>query len=124
MIMPFAVDEQPSVRLQLAMVLRAVVVQHLLPAAGYREGAEPDSPGARPAPKRRVAACEVLINTPAIAHCIATGQSRQIPSFIEAGRSFGMQKLDFDLARLLATQQISSATAAMATLKRHASAPA
>jgi Tfp pilus assembly pilus retraction ATPase PilT len=61
-----------------------------------------------------------MVNTPAIAHCIATGQSRQIPTFMEAGRSYGMQKFEQDVARLLAAQKISSATAAMATLKRSA----
>jgi twitching motility protein PilT len=120
MVMPFTVEEQPSIRTQLAMVLRAVVVQHLLPAAdsGARAtGAKSKEP---PAPKRRVAACEIIVNTPAVAHCIATAQSRQINGFIEAGRSYGMQKFEQDVGRLLAAQKITSATAAMATLKRSA----
>jgi twitching motility protein PilT len=118
LVMTFSMEEQPSVRQQLAMVLRAVVVQHLLHAAGSRESAEPDRSDGRPAPKRRLPACEILINTPAIAHCIASGQGRQIASFMEAGRSFGMQKLEHDVTRLLAAQKISSATAAMAILER------
>jgi len=123
LVMPFSTDEQPSVRMQLAMVLRAVVAQHLLPAAGSGQQASPDKPGDRPAPKRRLAVCELLINTPAISHCIASGQGKQIGVFIEAGRSFGMQKIEHDVARLLATQQISSATAAMVTLRRNENAP-
>jgi twitching motility protein PilT len=118
MLMPFTVEDQPSVRLQLAMVLRAVVVQHLLPAADSAMWPAAEKTKEPPAPKRRVPACEIMVNTPAIAHCIATGQSRQIPTFMEAGRSYGMQKFEQDVARLLAAQKISSATAAMATLKR------
>jgi twitching motility protein PilT len=120
MLMPFTVEEQPGMRLQLAMVLRAVVAQHLLPAAESPGRADAEKAKEPRAPKRRVAACEIVVNTPAIAHCIATAQSRQINTFVEAGRAYGMQKLEHDVARLLAAQKISSATAAMATLNRSA----
>ena len=70
-----------------------------------RRRGRPQADGRR-RPKRRVAACEILVNTPAIAHCIATAQGRQIISFMESGRAFGMQKLEHDVARLLAAQKI------------------
>jgi Tfp pilus assembly pilus retraction ATPase PilT len=106
------------VRLQLAPVLRAVVVQRLLPAAGIRSRAESGKEGELPRSKRRVAACEILVNTPAIAHCIATSQTGQIGAFIDAGSSYGMQRLEQHVAKLVQAQKISTATAAMVTLQR------
>ena len=122
LVIPFSLEEQPTVRQQLAMALRAVVVQHLLPAASAMPQARPAQADGLPAAKRRVAACEILVNTPAIAHCIATAQSRQINTFIETGHTYGMQKLGQDVARLLAAQKITSMTAAMASLKQDTAA--
>jgi twitching motility protein PilT len=122
LVIPFSLEEQPTVRQQLAMALRAVVVQHLLPAVSAQPQAQPAQADGLPAARRRVAACEILVNTPAIAHCIATAQSRQINTFIETGHTYGMQKLSQDVARLLAAQKISSMTAAMASLKQDTAA--
>lgn len=102
----FPADEQPGIRQQLALVLRAVVSQRLLPRDGSTRGQ---------GPRERIAACEILIGTPAIANLIAAGKSAQILSAIEGGSTLGMQTLEQDLARLLAGGIISEGTALAAT---------
>lgn len=81
----FPGDEQGVVRHRLALVLKAVVAQQLLPLQ--------DCPG-------RVAAVEVMQVTPAIANLIASGRTAQIYSAIESGREAGMQTFDQALASL------------------------
>ncbi len=63
------------------------------------------------AAKGRVAAAEVLVNTPAVANMIAMGKSSQIYSSMETGKNFGMQTLEQDLARLWVSGRISEQTA-------------
>ena len=82
----FPPEEQTGARRQLAMVLRGVLAQHLIPS--------PDR-------KTRHPACELLVNTMAAANLIATGRSAQLYSVIETGTSFGMRTLDQSLAELL-----------------------
>ena len=100
----FPADEQGGIRRQLAMVLRAIIAQHLLVAGG---------PGtARQGGRRsRVVASEILMNNSAVANLIATGKSNQIYSSIETGGAQGMQTLEADLARLLVSNAISEGTA-------------
>ena len=100
----FPAAEQDAIRRQLALVLRAVVAQHLLPAAQA-----PDSPGGTR--NERVAASEVMIVTAAISNLIVTGRSAQIASIMETGQSAGMQTLDQDLTRLLVLGRITEAAA-------------
>ena len=95
----FPADEQDGIRRQLSLVLRAVVNQQLLPAA-VRNGQ-----------RGRVAAAEVLINTPAVANLIAMGKSSQIYSSMETGRKLGMQTLEQDIARLWVGGRITEQTA-------------
>jgi twitching motility protein PilT len=95
----FPEGEQDAVRRQLAMVLRAVVAQHLLPTAAAHR-----SPG-------RIAASEVLMVTPAVANLIASGKSSQIYSAMESGQSAGMQTLEQDIARLWVSGKITEQTA-------------
>ncbi|HET6231417.1 MAG TPA: PilT/PilU family type 4a pilus ATPase [Longimicrobiaceae bacterium] len=80
---------QGQVRAQLAEALRAVVTQRLVPTVDGR----------------RVAAFEVLVNTPAIAANIASGNTTDIRSAME-GRREGMQTLEQSLAELVAAGQI------------------
>lgn len=96
MISVFPADEQPSVRHQLALVLRGVLVQHLLPAA---DGAT------------RVPATELLVNTPAVANLVSTGRSAQLYSLIETGAQHGMITLEESLARLVRSGAVSARTA-------------
>jgi twitching motility protein PilT len=96
----FPADEQDGIRRQLALVLRGIVAQRLLPAASA-EGAQ----------RRRVVCCEVLVNTPAVANLIATARSAQIYSALETGAGAGMQTFEQDLARLWTGRQITEMTA-------------
>lgn len=93
----FPADEQDGIRHQLAMVLRGVLAQHLLP---------PVVAGAR-----RVAACELMVVTPAIANLIATGRSNQIYSAMETGGGVGMLSLDQTLCGLVADGRIAEGAA-------------
>ena len=87
----FPAEEQEGVRRQLALVLRGIFAQHLLP--GIAGG--------------RVPACELLINTTAVANLIATGRTAQLYSLLETGTRAGMVTLDQSLADLLARGLIS-----------------
>lgn len=120
----FPADEQDGIRRQLALVLRAVIAQHLLVADGTatgrsgtvvpREGRGPAPAAAEsesPARRTRVVTSEVLIVTPAVANLIATAKSNQIYSAMEAGGAAGMQTLEQDLARLWVGARISETTA-------------
>jgi twitching motility protein PilT len=95
----FPADEQDGIRRQLSLVLRAIVNQQLLPSVG-RDGK-----------RGRVAASEVLVNTPAVANLIALGKSNQIYSSMETGRNVGMQTLEQDIARLWVSGRITEQTA-------------
>ncbi|MDD5328499.1 MAG: PilT/PilU family type 4a pilus ATPase [Sulfuricella sp.] len=91
----FPGQEQAVVRHRLALVLKTVVAQQLLP---------------RLEQKGRVATVEILHATPAIANLIASGRTAQIYSAIESGREAGMQTFDQALAahardRLISAEQ-------------------
>jgi twitching motility protein PilT len=101
----FPADEQDGIRRQLALVLRGVVAQRLLPSLGPEAG------------RQRVACCEILMATPAVANLIATGRSAQIYSAMETGTGDGMQTFEQDLARLWVSRKISETTAQ--TMARH-----
>ena len=80
-------------RAQLALVLEGVVTQSLLPRA--RGGG-------------RVAACEVLICTPAVRAAIRDRKVHQIPSMMQAGRTHGMQTMNDALRRLCMRGEVST----------------
>lgn len=88
----FPADEQNSARHQLALVLRGICAQHLLPT--------PDGSARHPA-------CEILVNTIAAANHIANGRTAQLYSVIETGAAVGMRTLDQSLAELLAKGLVS-----------------
>lgn len=75
----FPPHHQQQVRVQLASVLEGVVSQQLIPTIN-QDG--------------RVAAFEVLLNTPAIRNLIREGKNHQIASFIQTNRKLGMQTMD------------------------------
>ncbi|MFN4259449.1 MAG: type IV pilus twitching motility protein PilT [Gemmataceae bacterium] len=107
----FPADEQPGIRRQLSLVLRAIIAQHLLIADGPGNG-RPGTDAAGLVKRRsRVAVSETLMITPAIANLVALGKSSQIYSMMEAGATHGMQTLEQDLARLLVNNVISEQTA-------------
>jgi len=81
----FPAHQQAQIRAQLAFVLEGVVTQTLLPKA---KG------------KGRVAACEVMICTPAIRAVIRDEKIHQIYSLMQAGKKHGMQTMN-DALQLL-----------------------
>ena len=81
----FPPHQQQQIRVQLSMVLEAVISQQLIPTADK---------------KSRVAAFEVMHSTPAIKNLIREAKSPQINSTIQTSKKLGMQTMDdaiFDL---------------------------
>jgi twitching motility protein PilT len=104
----FPADEQAGIRRQLALVLKAIMAQHLIIADGPA-GARGDHESGR---RSRVVTSEVLMVTPAVANLIASAKSSQVYSVMETGASQGMQTLEYDLARLWVSNLITETTAA------------
>ena len=75
----FPNDQQEQIRIQLSTVLQAVISQLLLPRH--------DKPG-------RVAAFEIMINTPSIGALIRDNKTFRINSDIQTGAKYGMVTLD------------------------------
>ncbi|GAB5406400.1 MAG: type IV pilus twitching motility protein PilT [Aureliella sp.] len=92
----FPQSSQPEVRSQLAMGLRAVVSQALLPCA-FED--------------KRQLALEIMFNTHSIAAGIRTGKLETIDTGITTGRGDGMISLDESIKRLLSEHCISRETA-------------
>ncbi len=92
----FPEEEQNQVRSQLSLSLSAIISQALLPR---RNG------------DGRVAAFEVLINTPGIQNMIREQKEQNINSAIQTGGKKGMQTMDDHLAQLHERGKISSETA-------------
>lgn len=88
----FPHEGQQQVRVQLANVLLGVMAQRLLPTL---DG------------KGRVAAIEVMVNTPAIANLIRSEKVHQIRSTMQTGKAQGMQTMDTALRDLLQSRTIS-----------------
>ena len=112
----FPSEEQDGVRRQLALVLRAIVAQHLVVAdgpAGSSQGSARLSGSQEAAAKRRnrVAVSEVLMVNPAVANLIAMAKTNQVYSVMESAAASGMQTLEQDLARLCVAGSVSEATA-------------
>jgi twitching motility protein PilT len=105
----FPADEQAGVRRQLALVLKAVIAQHLMVADGPAVLAD-EKAGQRQV-ARRVLGSEIMRVNSAIGNLIASAKSAQIMSMIESGTSAGMRTLDQDLARLMHEGMVSERTA-------------
>ncbi|MFT3905429.1 MAG: type IV pilus twitching motility protein PilT [Steroidobacteraceae bacterium] len=88
----FPADKQSHVRTMLSTSLRGVVSQQLLQ---------------RTDGKGRVAALEILVNTPAAANLIRQGKLDQIETVMQSGASFGMRTMDVAIQQLLDAGQIS-----------------
>ena len=95
----FPAEQQHQIRMQLSMVLEAVVSQQLLPAV---DGS-------------LVPAFEVMRVNPAIRNMIRSCKVKQIDSEIHAGRAAGMITMDMSIERLLAAGRITPETAALYT---------
>jgi len=91
MINVFPSDKQSHVRTMLSTSLRGVVSQQLLQKA--------DKSG-------RVAALEILVNTPASSNLIRQGKLDQLESTMQAGGQFGMRTMDTAIQQLFESRQI------------------
>jgi twitching motility protein PilT len=92
----FPAHQQQQVRLQLSMVIEGIVSQVLVPNA---------------AGDGRVAACEILIGTPAVRNLIREAKTHQVPMVLSTGAQHGMCTLDQALADLMRSGVIDRATA-------------
>jgi twitching motility protein PilT len=88
----FPADKQPHVRTMLSTSLRGVVSQQLIPTAN-KQG--------------RVAALEILINTPAVANLIRQGKMDQLENAMQSGGATGMRLMDSAIQTLLDARQIT-----------------
>ncbi len=92
----FPQSVQGEVRGQLSLSLRAVIAQHLLPAA---DGG------------KRALALEIMFNNSPMASAIRFGKLESIDTNITTGRADGMISLDESVRRLLAVDRIDRETA-------------
>src|SRR3954449_9688369 len=88
----FPAEQQSQVRMQLSIGLLGIVTQQLLPTS--------DGAG-------RVAACEVMVPTPAVRNLIREGKTHQIMSAMQTASNVGMQTMDAALATLVRQGRIS-----------------
>ncbi|HEU4626304.1 MAG TPA: PilT/PilU family type 4a pilus ATPase [Steroidobacteraceae bacterium] len=92
MVNVFPSDKQSHVRTMLSTSLRGVISQQLLQKA--------DKSG-------RVAALEILVNTPAAANLIRQGKLDQLENVMQAGGANGMRTMDTAIQQLLDSRQIT-----------------
>ncbi|MFH0818490.1 MAG: type IV pilus twitching motility protein PilT [Patescibacteria group bacterium] len=91
----FPPHQQEQIRLQMSMELRAVISQQLIPAL---HGG-------------RIAAREILINTPAVANLIRENKMTQLKTVLQTSAEEGMNTMDQDLQKLYDQGLISEETA-------------
>jgi twitching motility protein PilT len=82
----FPSDKQAHVRTMLSTSLRGVISQQLLPRTDKRG---------------RVAALEILINTPAVSNLIRQGKLDQLENTMQSGGQHGMRTMDSAIQELL-----------------------
>lgn len=87
----FPVNQQPQIRLQLAVVLEAIISQRLVPTV---------SPG-------RVLAVELLLRTPALSELIRSSKAHLIDNLIQTSGELGMVNLESSLAKLVGAGKIT-----------------
>lgn len=88
----FPADKQGHIRTMISTSLRGVISQQLLPRA--------DGTG-------RLAALEILVNTPAVANLIRQGKLDQLETAMQSGGALGMQTMDSALMALLDRGEIT-----------------
>mgnify|MGYP001817556208 FL=1 len=82
----FPADKQSHIRTMISTSLRGVISQQLLPTKPHAG---------------RVAALEILINTPAVANLIRQGKLDQLETAMQSGGNIGMQTMDSALLNLV-----------------------
>jgi twitching motility protein PilT len=88
----FPADKQSHIRTMLSTSLRGVLSQQLLPTK--------HKPG-------RIAALEIMINTPAVANLIRQGKLDQLETAMQSGGTVGMQTMDSALMDLVERKYVS-----------------
>lgn len=88
----FEPAQQMQIRIQLASVLVGVCSQRLFPLVGQ--------PG-------RVAATEILINTPAVSNLIRSEKVHQITNVLQTSKSMGMHTLEMNMKEFVQRGMIS-----------------
>jgi twitching motility protein PilT len=91
----FPPNQQNQIRIQLSMVLKAVVSQQLLPVKGGGQ----------------VAAFEVMIMTPAIRNMIRESKVHMIDNSIRSGKGIGMRLMDESILELVRAGKVEKETA-------------
>lgn len=81
----FPAEQQLRIRSQLSTVLRGIVCQRLFKKV--------DGSG-------RIAAIEVMVNTPAVQNLIREGKIHQIPSTMETSSKYGMQTMEIAISKI------------------------
>jgi twitching motility protein PilU len=92
----FSPDVRDSVLMQLSLMIRAIIAQRLVPRL--------DGQG-------RVAAMEIMLNTPRIQALIRRGELETIRQAIEEGVNEGLQTMDQSLLKLFQTKKITQEAA-------------
>jgi twitching motility protein PilT len=92
----FPTDKQAHVRTMLSTSLRGVISQQLIQRADKRG---------------RVAALEILINTPAVSNLIRQGKLDQLENTMQSGGLQGMRTMDSAIQELLDKGMISGRSA-------------
>jgi twitching motility protein PilT len=104
----FPHSQQPQIRVMLSESLKGIIAQQLIRRS--------DRPG-------RIAALEILINTPAIGNMIREGKTQQISTAIQTGRKQGMQLFENHLAQFvqdgIITQDMAMAMASNPALMQN-----
>jgi twitching motility protein PilT len=104
MVNAFPSDKQPHVRTMLSTSLRGVISQQLIPRAD-RQG--------------RLAALEVLINTPAVANLIRQGKMDQLDNAMLTSAGIGMRTMDSAIQQLLDQRLITGKDAYKKAINKH-----
>ena len=91
----FPAERQRQIRMQLSMTLQAVLAQQLLPRRGGG----------------RVAACEMMVMSPAIRNLIREGKTPQIANAVATSADLGGITMDNALIRLFKDKLITADTA-------------
>lgn len=91
----FPPTQQAQIRVQLASILQGIAAQKLIRSSSG-EG--------------RVAAVEILLNSPAVANLIRSDKLHQIHSVLQTGRSHGMQTMQQHIQELVAEGKIAKST--------------
>ena len=93
----FPAGQQAQVRMQLSMVLQAVISQQLVPTLDGKQ----------------TPAFEIMYTNPAIKNLIREAKTHQIDSAIQAGAAQGMCTMDTSLLRLVTEKRVSKETHCM-----------